>query len=492
MKFIPLYYGEKLHPVNLAGDVGVVTLWSGIEQTLRKLKEWGVNLDSDGSRIAVVGNLYGNGLPHLLRNLLWNPQVSYLLVLGQNLYRSKEHLTQFFTSGLECAELLGSSLFRIVGTDRMIDGEVTPEMFGRPPSITALGKLSEPETRDGVGRFFATLPEQRPCILPRKEVALPEVKVERHPSEPRAHTIVRRSPLEAWRELIFRLVRFGYRVQLKKGERVELQSVKVVVTEPEEDSDHQVRAAGFDPESFRRYQDSILRPEKPDDLAYTYGNRLRGYFLHQDTTVDSLEVAVRLLKADPESRHAFVSLWDTNRDTPEAAECPCLVNIFFRRFDGALTMTVAFRTHNAMDAWPENVWGLIAIQRYVATRVGMPRGPIVVTSYSISVSEDSLARAKAVAAQKESDDVVDPLTGKRSPRYDPNGNIMVTIDRSAGDIIVQHSYDGVVLNAYRGKTAEALERLIARDCVISEISHALYVGRELAKAEQLLNTERRG
>jgi len=43
-----------------------------------------------------------------------------------------------------------------------------------------------------------------------------------------------------------------------------------------------------------------------------------------------------------------------------------------------------------------------------------------------------------------------------------------------------------VIKEYRGSTSEAIERELARDEAISDISHALYVGRELARAENRL------
>ncbi len=173
--------------------------------------------------------------------------------------------------------------------------------------------------------------------------------------------------MEAWSELIFRLFRFGHRNMVaKKGAqegRVELQNVKVIVEQPEEESEDDLKQYGFGLEKFKGYQERILQAEKPSDLGYTYGNRLRGYFRRNGDLVDSLELAGRRLREKPESRHAYIALWDNTRDLPEGTDCPCFVSAFFRRFEGKLTLTATFRSHNAMEAWPENVYGLIAIQR---------------------------------------------------------------------------------------------------------------------------------
>ena len=54
---------------------------------------------------------------------------------------------------------------------------------------------------------------------------------------------------------------------------------------------------------------------------------------------------------------------------------PCLVSLYFRKFEGKLTLSATFRTHNAMDAYPMNLYGLMAIQSWVAKEAGLPPGP---------------------------------------------------------------------------------------------------------------------
>jgi thymidylate synthase len=113
----------------------------------------------------------------------------------------------------------------------------------------------------------------------------------------------------------------------------------------------------------------------------------------------------------------------------------------------------------------------------------MERGPITVMSHSISVDPAALDRAAIVARNKKTDQVVDRRTGKVELRFDPNGEFTLTVDKNAREIVVQHSYKGSRISEYRGESAEAIEQQLARDVAISEISHALYIGRELAKKE---------
>jgi len=486
LEFEPLYYADRLHVVNPRGDVGVTTLWSRVPQVVKVLQELAIDLSPDGSRIAVVANLYGNGLPQMLRNLLWNPQLRHILVLGQDLSGSRQELINFFEEGLEETVYLGSPAHRIRGTNRIIDAGVGPERFADRISVTALGKTSEPETREALLTFFGQLPSPAPVAGGRVDIPIPQIQVTRFPSEPRNHSILRDTPLEAWRELVFRLMRFGQRSQLKKGERVELQNVKVIVETPQEEPPELLEEYGFSLTKFQQYQRGILDPVKPPEIEYTYGNRMRGYYRYRGETVDSLEIAVQRLRDDPESRHAYVALWDNGRDLPEGHGCPCLVSLFFRRLEERLTLTATFRSHNTMDAWMENFYGLMAVQRYVSERVEMQPGPVTVFSHSISISPDSLDRAQPIAQGKRTDDRIDPDTGKREPRYDYHGNFTVTVDMESRELVVHHSYQGMTLTEYRGRSAEELESQLARDCALSEISHALYLGRELARKEALL------
>lgn len=495
MEFEALYFGDRIRTINSEGDVGVVTLWSKVDSVIQILGEVGIDLGPNTSRISVVTNLYGNGLPQMLRNLLWNPQIRHIVVVGKNLSGSREWLIHFFQSGLEEVQFLGAKSFRICNTNRNIDGELKPEMFNSKPIITVFGDIGDSKTKEGLAWYFNALPGQDFGQLARvSPPEIPEPSVTRFPSEVLSHTIVRRTPMEAWSELIFRIHRFGHRniVAKSTGEetRIELLNTHVVIQEPMEESAECLDAHGFSLSHFKDYQHRFLESEKPFDLDYTYGNRLRGYFRHDLAVVDSPALVAERLRKSPDSRHCYIALWDNSRDLPEGTGCPCFVSAFFRKFDGRLNLTATFRVHNAMSAWPENVYGLIALQRFVAEKSQMQIGPITVISHSISIDPSLLETAKKVADGKKSDEVIDPATGKLSPRMDPNGTFTVTFDRDTWELVVEHSFSGMKLGEYRGRNSEEVERGLARDVALSEISHALYLGREIARAEIAMKSAR--
>lgn len=497
LAFEALYFPERLSIVNPTGDVGVATLWTPTDTARDFLRRLGVDLDPSSSRVAVVANLYGDGLPQMIRNLLWNPQIRHLLVFGQDMSGSARELECLLTKGVEPAERMGQQRYRIVGTERYLDMQFDPALLAGRYNVACFGKPSLDETKDGITAFFATLPPVQAPDRQRVEAPLPSFKPVYFPSEPRAHTVVRRRPLDAWEEVVFRIMRFGIpSVASGTKQRLELQNLKVVVTEPVPDADDHLRPYGFSLAEFAAYQQNLLNGDLPETLAYSYGNRLRGYWRTPDgTVVDTLTVAAEKLAADPTSRGAYMSLWDPSYDmvAPDSQSTPCLVSLFFRVFQGRLTLSATFRAHNTMSAWLKNLYGLMAVQRFVAERANdLPLGAITVVSHSISVDPGSTERfdlAQQIKDAKKDDLELDRASGKRDLREDPNGYFTFTIDEETAEIVADLKAGGETLTRYRGRTAQEIEAQIARDDAISELSHALYVGRQLAIHEARLKAK---
>ena len=480
LAFEPFYFADRLHVMNLYSDVGIATLWTPVRTVMAFLRRLGIDINPTSSRIAVLANLYGDGLPQLIRNLLWNPQIRHLLILGQNLSGSAEELANLLTRGVEPAERLGHSCFRIIGTERYLDTAFDPLRLVGYIRPVVLGKLSEPETVEAVSAFFATLPPLERTRRERVHAPLPVYQPVYFPSEPRAHTIIGRRPLGAWEEVVRRVLRFGVPALVEGGRRLELQNLKVVVTEPIEDDAAALHAVGFKLSDLRAYQAAILSEEQLTDVCYTYGNRLRRYWHH-----DLIKTAAGRLASQPKSRNVVLSLWDPAKDfcVESVSSAPCLLTVFFRLFQDVLTLTATFRAHNVMSAWLCNLYGLMAIQAEVAREAGgLPHGPITIVSHSITIDTDATERldlAKQILATG-----VDGTVRKRRVQEDPNGYFTFTVDQKAGEVVAVHKVGGETLTQYRGRTAVAIEGQIVRDGAISDIGHALYVGRQLALLER--------
>ena len=220
---------------------------------------------------------------------------------------------------------------------------------------------------------------------------------------------------------------------------------------------------------------NFLNGELRPDESYTYGHRLRNYFKLRWRRSGGFEP--QRLKKDPEDRKAYFTLWDNTRDLIAQESRPCFVSAFFRKFEDKLTLTATFRTHNALDAWLLNLYGMMALQQEVARRAGMTPGAITVFSHSISIDPRELDRALAVVEKR-----------RWKMHLDPMGYFRITLD--GDEILVEHRAEDVTLKEYRGRTAMSLQHQIARDMALSDLNHAMYLGRQLAKAEMALKEGR--
>ncbi len=502
-EFKALYYGELLHPVNLRGDVGLVTLWSPIRTARRKLDEISSELlDPERSRIAVMSNLYGDGLFAMFVNLLYNPQVRHIIAIGEDLgLPTQDEIRAFLDDGLEEVEILGKPMMRIRGTERLfpVAAGFDADRLRRRLTFRAFGKLSRSELGNELLGYLEAL-EVQPCDEARVTVPLPLTRPEDYshrPSQIDSHQVVRKHPLDCWQELVVRTMRFGRPVELNDGERLELLNVKAVVTEPIDESEAALARYGFHVDQLRGYQERVMRPQLPEGISYSYGNRLRGHFNQGVAGQDTLETVIERLRADPETRRAYISLWDTNIDLappePEEAARPCMTTLNFRRSDGKLSLTATYRSHNLLSGWLLNVYGLMAIQRYVAIAAEMAPGELTVISHSLGIDPRSprFELARLIEQGWDRDDDLDRETGKWHLRNDPCGYFVVSVDHDRGVLVAEHRFAGVLLKRYEAERAVTIENQVSADMAVSLVSHAMWLGRELTRKEQALRNGRR-
>lgn len=500
LRFEPLYYGDRLRLVNPFGDVGIVTLWTPLRTAVRLLTESVPDiLDPERSRVVALSNLYGDGMYAMLCNLLYNPQVRHIVAIGEDLGLPMcEEIAAFIAEGCEDAVLLGRPLRRVRGTGRLFpaDPEFDEDALRARLTFRHVGRISGRDAGRALRDHLAALPtapepDEADRVRVPIEMWVPDGYAFR-PSDVGGHQVVRRRPLDAWEEVVVRVARFGRPVLIGGEPRLELLNVKVVVTEPAAEPAEALEAYGFRLERFHEYQRKMLDPELPPQVSYTYGNRLRGYFALGEGR-DSLAVVADVLRVDPSSRRAYVALWDTANDlgpvsTDDARALPCLTTLWFRISDDRLTMSATYRSHNLLVAWLQNVYGLMAVQQHVAGLLGIDPGALTVLSNSLGIDprSPSYATAQALVEQWDTDDDIDRDTGRHSLREDPNGYFVVTVDESDGTIVAEHRYGGLLVKEYRADRAAKIERAVAADMAVSVVSHALWLGRELATKERLL------
>jgi len=477
-----LHYQDKVTIINPNGNVGVLTLWTPLKTVLSFFERECVDTSTD-SPFCAISQFYGDGLPQLLRNLLYNPQITSIIMLGQDLSNSATEFMNFIQEGTEQVNFLGNTCQRIKGTSRIIDSMIDPELLDDLQVFNIGNKLGIPMA----SIIKNSLMQYR---LPRKTdrvtIALPVVEAKSFPSNIHGHVVTRQHPVEAWKELVFRIMRFGVPTDCGKGKkRIELTNVKVIITEPLHFESH-FKDIGVNVDEVLHYQMHFLDKTEPVDVNYTYGHRIGAYF-----GFDAISYVVEMLSVDVSRRDCYVTLWHSFKDMNlhnNDASHPCLVSLFFRVIDSKLNVTATFRVHNCMSAYLKNVYGIMEIQQVVLDRLspklGVAAGVITVLSQSITIdpaATDKMLIAESLVKEGYHGYDFDERGKKTSFRSDPQGYFSFTLDKH--ELVCYHMYQGVKLKEYRGKTAAEIERDLIADQAISLVDHALYVGRELMKLE---------
>ena len=222
----------------------------------------------------------------------------------------------------------------------------------------------------------------------------------------------------------------------------------------------------------------MLKGELPDGVTYTYGNRMRRYF-----GKDSIESVIDRFRKDPNDRRGFITLWDVKEDITSSSSSdssvPCLTDLYFVNLDGKLMLTANFRTHNATSAWMLNLYGLRAIQEYVAEEVGFETGKINVKSRWIGIDPEDAKTNSAI-------DLIGKYRKNRLDVNDPNGYLIIEV-RGSKIEADHYSPDNRKLTTYSGDTAREIKDQLRGDLVFFNFDHGEWVGYELARAHLKLH-----
>ncbi len=483
MQFIPLYYQDRIQILHNTGHIGILTLWTPVPKALSFLQNI-INLDNPN--ILAISNFYGQGLHKLLRNLLYNPQITHLLIFGQDLSNSKQELLNFFQLGLENTTFLGQNMTKIINTNKFLDDKVLPNQLNI--TVQQANKISDPNTKNTIQKFFQNLPNHFQHHNHRINTPLAITEIKSFPSNPLNHSISRNTQLQAYVELLFIIHKFGIPKNIPtKGKKYELQNLKVTINQPQDEDPKLLQFFQAEHKLFKIYQQSFLSPNL-NNQPYTYGNRINQFF-----NINSLNTVINRLNQNNDDRHCFISLWHNQSDLTRKHHRPCLVSLYFKTLNNKLNLTASFRTHNAGNAWLQNAYGMLGLLQHVSNHTNIKIGSLTIFSHSISLSEDALNLVKIAQSLRNDDNdqqlYIDnnQIKNKRLFTPDPNGNFTFTIDYQNKQVVAEHSLNGITLKQYKAHNFQSMTNQLLRDKTVSNLHHAFYIAQQLTKLFQQLN-----
>jgi len=113
----------------------------------------------------------------------------------------------------------------------------------------------------------------------------------------------------------------------------------------------------------------------------------------------------------------------------------------------------------------------------------------------VAAIKEALASAPAASAARRTSNRVSiapaliPAQPLERLVLDPKGYFVVFPDRERQSILVEHyTNDGVLTHIFTGERSDRIYATVIAHELISRLDHAAYLGRELARAEQALET----
>lgn len=366
MKFeslVPLSSEQALDihedPPDAWDSVAIVSFWSF---PAKVRKRW--------PHAAVIGPLRTvEGVDLFLRNLLHNPQITRVVLAGQDLNEVTKEILRVWQTKTTRAPDLSPHVALIVESVTLFDeGD---DLFADRIPLPGEGPV-------------VTLPvRQRVVLHPPKPVVSSTAK----PGDP-GDRIAGMFLQDVWPVALRRILDVGAKHESQYGDALELLNLVTVLRDPKQVLDEEeletvgLSAAQVDKYTLEDFTGEVIR----EDATYGYGARM----------ADQAPKIQGLLNRAPETRAAYLTPWDPAKDSGRESGRPCLVGVWFRRYEDQLTLTVSFRSHDMFKGYCLNMAAACRWLLAEAERVGCAPGPVTCVSHSAHLYDNSWAAARAV------------------------------------------------------------------------------------------------
>lgn len=481
------YYTAEYKPNQLiygSGQTAVITGWT-VKETLRKhLKD---------NEYAVIGQLYSptRGINLLIRNLLLNPHVRYLVILNATKEDKNagacQCLGDFFRYGVEAS-------ISDTGRKSWVIRSLIPGYIDIDIDINALEKLRRSvEIQEAISisdavekiKFYGNKEIVTPWGIPLK-FPMNIVESNVFPGTRYGHRIEGKTIAETWVKIIHRIKTTGtIRPTGYDGKWQELIDLMAVVTEePDDFYFPEPNYLPIDRSFLEEYISQILDDAiNQEGVKYTYGQRLRSWFGR-----DQIEQVIEKLIGEIDAASAVMTLWDVKDH--EKGGSPCLNHIWLRVVDNELSLTAVLRSNDMFAAWPANAMGLRALQKHIRNEIcqrsqyDLKLGPLITLSQSAHIYDDTWSNAEQLIKEQYS------AICKKLDYYDPAGNFLIEI--ADDKIVVTHTTpgSGEIVGCYSGKNPLKMIKEICAALPAIRPDHAGYLGMELQKAANCLKIDK--
>jgi len=351
----PVYFKDLLITKDEKHNVGIITLWT------KK------GLFKDIKNYNTIGQLYSHdGINYLLKNLIANRHIRYLIICGQDLSGTGKKLMDFF-SGID------------LELDKTISQEEIDKLRKNIKIIDIISENNYEKIQEKIESLEQLEPYDDATFIPTLETVS-----ETYPIEDSAIIIREDKIANAWLKIIKTIVDFG---TIKEGDHgIKQREILNLITVTNEDIDNKFLPDFLELtlEGINSYSEQITSNKKFDGIHYTYGQRFFSQF-----KIDQIKSIVDELKRKKESRRAYATTWDPNIDANNP-QPPCIIGLQATIRNDKLYFTVYIRSNDMFKAWPLNVFGLRRLQKNVCDELNIDIGTITTISNSAHIYENDI------------------------------------------------------------------------------------------------------
>ncbi len=462
----PFSFSDVLIKGNPKSNVAICSLWS--------LKDV-VTKDISHDKFALAGNMYYNeGINYLLRAVLSNPNIRYVIMCGVDISKSGENLLKLVQKGINGHQIVGSAVelekeIPIESIELFRKNVQVIDMRNTVDSRKILDTISKLEPKDA----FA-----QPQVFP----VPPPAKVEVLTSEKTGFVVREKTVAEAWYQILNLVMKFGtIKKSQHSSDQRELINLVTVVEEEDPDNPKIEKWLWFSKAEIENYYPQVMTAVVPAGTEYTYGNRLRAHA----GGGNQIDYIINDLRETKYSRRAVAVTWQHDRDMG-SKNPPCWVVVQALVQEEKLYLTCYIRSNDMFSAWPLNAFGLRKIQKEIAAALDIDMGPLTTVSCSAHIYEHDWQKAKAILEDFK-------VRKEHNLDFDPRGNFVIKLNRDKKEIIIDY-YTGDMkkvdtfnfpLNS-RGDTYMDIYNRLFSLGLISKLGHAADFTAELVKAELAL------
>jgi thymidylate synthase len=198
--------------------------------------------------------------------------------------------------------------------------------------------------------------------------------------------------IEAWKNSLKHVVANGIKFKDRDNKECsEVLNMIIEIEHPEKDHDRIIdELKQFDWIYPTNEELSAIMFSK-EELAiyeYSYGPRIFNFLGKKDQINDYV---IPLLKQDPDTRRAVISLFNPYTDSDfNNTNVPSLMFIHFKIRNDKLNITCFIRSNDLFIGWPGNIYQLYSLQKYVADALNIKTGSLSTISCSAHVFSEQM------------------------------------------------------------------------------------------------------